>query len=92
MLLYKKDLRVYGNYAIAEKTVQKWFTRFKRDFNIEDQERSGRSSMIDNDQIAELIKSNTHGKRHRGDTSHIYSTVVQHLETLSYVNCYLGTL
>ncbi|EZA47927.1 Histone-lysine N-methyltransferase SETMAR [Ooceraea biroi] len=47
--------QIYGSDAVVERTVQKWFTRFKRgDFNAEDQECSGRSS-VDDDQIAALI-------------------------------------
>ncbi|EZA53651.1 Histone-lysine N-methyltransferase SETMAR, partial [Ooceraea biroi] len=50
---------VYASDAVAERTVQKWFARFKRgDFNVEDQERSGRPSAVDDDQIAALIESN----------------------------------
>jgi len=37
-----KTCTVYGESAIAERTVRKWFARFKAgDFNLEDQERPG---------------------------------------------------
>jgi len=38
-----KICTVYGEGAVAERTVRKWFARFKAgDFNLEDQERPGR--------------------------------------------------
>ena len=38
-----KICAVYGEGAIAERTVRKWFARFKAgDFNLEDQERPDR--------------------------------------------------
>jgi len=38
---HKRQTRtVYGEGAVAERTVRKWFARFKADdFNLEDQER-----------------------------------------------------
>jgi len=39
--------------------VRKWFARFKTDdFNLEDQERPGRPSTTDEDQIKTLIENN----------------------------------
>ena len=35
-------MEVYGEYALAELTCQKWFARFKTgDFGLEDEERPG---------------------------------------------------
>ena len=35
-------VEVYGEHALAERTCQKWFTRFKSgDFGLEDEERAG---------------------------------------------------
>jgi len=54
-----KICAVYGEGAIAEKTVRKWFAKFKaNDFNFDDQERPGKSSTIDEDQIKTLIENN----------------------------------
>jgi len=40
-----KICAVYGEGAVAERTVRKWFAKFKADdFNLEDQERPGRPS------------------------------------------------
>ena len=45
-----KICAVYGEGAVAERTVRKWFARFKAgDFNLEDQERPGRPSITDED-------------------------------------------
>jgi len=45
-----KICAVYGEDAVVEKTVRKWFARFKvGDFNLEDQERLGRPSTTDKD-------------------------------------------
>lgn len=53
-----KICTVYGAYcegAVTERTVRKWFSRFKAgDFNLEDQERPGRPSTTDEDQIRTL--------------------------------------
>jgi len=49
---------VYGEGAIAERTVRKWFAKFKAgDFNL-DQERLSRPSTTDEDQIKTLIENN----------------------------------
>ena len=51
-----KICAVYGEGAIAERTVRKWFARFKTDdFNFEDQERP---STTDEYQIKTLIENN----------------------------------
>jgi len=53
-----KICAIYSEDVIAERTVRKWFARFKAgDFNLEDQER-GRPSTIDEDQIKTLIENN----------------------------------
>ena len=53
-----KICTVHGE-AVAERTVRKWFARFKADnFNLEDQERPDRPSITDEDQIKTLIENN----------------------------------
>lgn len=46
---------VYG--ALIENTVCKWFARFRRNFDLKDLEHSGRSAVIDNEQIEMWIKN-----------------------------------
>jgi len=54
---------VYGEGAVAERTVRKWFARFKAgDFNLEDQEGPGKPSITGEDQIKTLRI--THAIRH----------------------------
>ena len=56
-----KICSVYGENAVAESTVRKWFAKFKaNNFNLEDAPRSGRPSTIDDDQIMALIETNSH--------------------------------
>jgi len=58
---HKRQTRcaVYGEGAVAERTVRKWFVRFKADnFNLEDQEGPGRPSTTDENQIKTLIENN----------------------------------
>ena len=53
-----KIYAVYGEGAVAERTVRKWFARFKAgDFNLEDQESPSRLSITDEDQIKTLIEN-----------------------------------
>ena len=46
----------YGDNAIGESTVRKWFSRLKEDhFDISDTPRSGRPSVFDEDRLNTLI-------------------------------------
>ena len=41
-------VEVYGDHALAERTCQKWFARFRSgDFGLEDQERPGQPKKIE---------------------------------------------
>ena len=47
---------VYGENAMAERTVRKWFARFKEEnFDLEDAPRSGRPTEIDEGQLNQLL-------------------------------------
>ena len=40
-------VKVYGEHALAERTCQKWFARFKSgDFGLEDEERLGQPKKV----------------------------------------------
>lgn len=55
--LYKKICTIYKDGALAENTVNKWFTKFRNEsFDLEDQECSGRPAVINDDHIKMLIK------------------------------------
>jgi len=84
-----KICAVYGEGAIAERTVRKWFTRFKAgDFNFEDQERPGRPSIIDEDQIKTLIENNLrYTTRKLAEMLNMSkSTIHEHFVKLGYIN------
>ncbi|XP_076765043.1 histone-lysine N-methyltransferase SETMAR-like [Xylocopa sonorina] len=54
-----KICAVYGEDAVAERTMRKWFPRFKAgNFDLEDQERPGRPSTTDEDMIKTEIENN----------------------------------
>lgn len=86
---HRKLTDVYGEDAISERACQKWFSRFRDgDTTLEDEERSGRPSVADDEQILALISSNTkYTTREISDQLNIsYSSVVRHLHQLGYVN------
>ncbi|KAM0730355.1 Histone-lysine N-methyltransferase SETMAR [Formica fusca] len=87
----KKICAVYGNDAIAESTVRKWFARFRiGNFDLEDRERSGKPAVVDDDQIVTLIENNPrHTTRDIAEILHIsHMSVVRYLKTFGYVNRY----
>ena len=49
-------VEVYGDHALAERTCQKWFARFKSgDFCLEDQERTGQPKKFEDAELAALL-------------------------------------
>ena len=54
---HKMLVEVYGDHALAERTCQKWFARFKSgDFALEDQERHGQPKKFEDEQLEALLK------------------------------------
>ena len=48
-------VEVYGEHALAERTCQKWFTRFKSgDFGLEDEERPGQPNKFKDEELEAL--------------------------------------
>lgn len=48
---------VYGEHALAERSCQKWFSRFKSgDFCLEDQERPGQPKKFADEQLDALLE------------------------------------
>jgi len=86
---HKRQTRyaIYGEGAIAERTVRKWFARFKA-FNLKDQERPGRSSTTDEDQIKTLIENNSrYTTRKLAEMLNVSkSTIHEHFVKLGYIN------
>lgn len=86
-----KICAVYGEGALAERTVRKWFAKFRAgDFNLKDQERTGRPSITDDDQLKTLIENNPrYTTRELAEILKISKTTVhEHLVKLGYVNRY----
>ena len=49
-------VEVYGDYALAERTCQKWFTRVKsRDFGLEGEERPGQPKKFKDEELEALL-------------------------------------
>ena len=49
-------LEVYGEHALAERTCQKWFARFKSsDFGLEDEERPGQPKKFEDEELEALL-------------------------------------
>lgn len=84
-----KICTVYGKGALSGRTVRKWFARFKAgDLNLDDQERLGRPSTTDEDQIKALVENNPHyTTRELAEMLNIPKTTIhEHLLKLDYVN------
>ena len=49
-------VEVYGEHALAERTCQKWFARFKSgDFGLEDEERPGQPKKFEDEELEALF-------------------------------------
>ena len=49
-------VEVYGEHALAERTCQKWFARFKSgDFGLEDEECPGQPKKIEDEELEALL-------------------------------------
>ena len=57
----KNICAVYGEDAVAERTVRDWFVRFKRgNFDLNDAPRFGRPIKMGQDQLRDLLKKDGH--------------------------------
>ena len=49
-------MQIYGEHALAERTCQKWFARFKSgDFGLEDEERPGQPKRFEDEELEALL-------------------------------------
>ena len=49
-------MEVYDEHALAERTCQKWFARFKSgDFGLEDEERPGQPKKFEDEELEALL-------------------------------------
>lgn len=59
--VHKKICAVYGDDCLTERTCQNWFKKFRSgDFSLKDEQRSGRPTEVDDDQIKILIEDDRH--------------------------------
>ncbi|XP_066247087.1 histone-lysine N-methyltransferase SETMAR-like [Euwallacea similis] len=84
----KKICAVCAKDTVSERTVREWFVKFRGgEFNLEDRQRSGRPSSVDDDQIKVLItqnpRSTTHDTAQKLKVSN--STIYDHLMRLNFV-------
>ena len=50
-------VEVYGEHALAERTCQNWFARFKNvDFGLEDEERSGQPKKFEDAELEAILE------------------------------------
>ncbi|XP_054001999.1 histone-lysine N-methyltransferase SETMAR-like [Hylaeus anthracinus] len=82
---------VYGDRSITVQTVWNWFKRFRAEnFNLKDEDRSGRPSTTDTDLIKAYLDENPRScVREIADAVNIPRTTIhKHLTKLGYVNLY----
>ena len=53
---HRTFVEVYGEHALADRTCQKWFARFKSgDFGLDDEERPGQSKKFEDEELVALL-------------------------------------
>ncbi|XP_015430060.1 PREDICTED: histone-lysine N-methyltransferase SETMAR-like [Dufourea novaeangliae] len=58
---HKEICEVYGVDCITDRTCQNWFKKFRSgDFSLKDDQRSGRPTEVDDDQIKAIIEEDRH--------------------------------
>ncbi|XP_015432529.1 PREDICTED: histone-lysine N-methyltransferase SETMAR-like [Dufourea novaeangliae] len=80
---HKEICEVYGVDCITDRTCQNWFKKFRSgDFSLKDDQRSGRPTEVDDDQIKAIIEEDRHitvrGIAERLNVSH--TTIVNNLK------------
>lgn len=84
----RKINSAFGPGTVKERTVQWWFKKFcKGDQSLEDEERSGRSSEVDNDQLRAIVEADpvTTTRKVAKELNINHSTVVRHLKQIGKV-------
>jgi histone-lysine N-methyltransferase SETMAR len=80
---------VEGTDVLKENTAQWWFRRFNQgDTSLEDQERSGRPSVVNKEEFRALVEQqpSTSTRRLSEELGHSQSTIVRHLHNMGFVN------
>lgn len=82
-----KICAVYGAGTVSKRVCQNWFSKFRAgDTSCQDNERSGRPSAVDDDQIKALIENNPRytTREIAGIVKASPKTVTNHLRALGY--------
>ena len=54
----RKTNKTFGNYSVNERTVRRWFATFRSgDFSLEDEPRSGRSTVSLDENLRTLVET-----------------------------------
>ena len=54
----QKIKQAFSNYSVNERTVQRWFAKFRSgDFSLEDEHRSGRPRVIEDEDLRTLVET-----------------------------------
>ena len=75
----------FGPGTTNERTAQWWFKKFRRgDEDLEDDERNGRPSDVDNDQLRALVEANprTTVRELASELGVTYTTICSHLKEI----------
>jgi len=80
---------VYGENAVSLRVCYQWFSKFRSgNFSIEDAPRSGRPTVIKNDQVKQIVDQNPQlTTRQIADIASVSkSTISRHLKEIGYVS------
>jgi [histone H3]-lysine36 N-dimethyltransferase SETMAR len=78
-----------GKNAVNKKTCYRWYKKFDLDnFGTQDQSRSGRPKVVDDQQLKEYISANpaSTSRKMSAEFNCDHKTVLNHLHNLDYVN------
>ena len=91
---HKKLCAIYGDEALKERQCQNWFDKFRSDFSLKDEKRSGRPIEVDDDLIKAIIDSDRHSTtREFAEKLHVsYTCIENHLKQLGYSKTRYGFL
>lgn len=80
--------KVYGDECLTERTCQNWFKKFRSgNFSVKDDQRSGRPTEVNNDQIKDIIEADHHiTVREIAERLHVsHTTIKNRLKCLGFV-------
>ncbi|GFX86276.1 histone-lysine N-methyltransferase SETMAR [Trichonephila clavipes] len=79
---------VFGKYIVNDRACQRWFSKFRSgDLSLQESDRSGRPSEIDNDVLRFMLENNSHltSQEIAEDFGIHHTTVGDHIKALGFV-------